>query len=54
MSCLVYKHGTFWFQIHVPNALVPRYGKFIRQNLQTSERSAVQPIALQLAGQWLS
>ena len=54
MSYLVQRHGAFWFQIRVPNPLAPRYGKFIRLNLQTTERAVAQPIALQLAGQWLA
>ena len=54
MSYLVQKHGTYWFQIHDPKQLVPRYGKYIRQCLQTSQRSIAQPIALQLAAQWLA
>lgn len=54
MPYLVQKHGSFWFQIHIPKALAARYGAFIRQNLQTTERSIAQPLALQLAGQWLA
>lgn len=54
MSYLVYHHGTFWFQIRVPKSLVPRYGTHIRQNLGLTERALVQPLAYQLASQWLS
>lgn len=54
MSYLCIRSGTFWFQIRVPNPLVPRYGKFVRQSLQTNNRSIAQPLALQLAGQWLA
>lgn len=54
MAYLIQKNGTYWFQIRVPNTLVPRYGAFIRYCLQTKELSVAQPIALQLAGQWLA
>ena len=50
MAYLVQKHGTYWFQIHVAKQLVAQYGQFIRLNLQTTERSLAQPLALQLAG----
>lgn len=54
MSYLCQRNGTFWFQIHVPKQLVNHYGQFVRQNLQTTERSVAQPLALQLAGHWLA
>ena len=53
MACLVNHHGTFWFQIAVPAPLVGRYGKLIRQNLQTGDRATAQLIAYQLASHWL-
>lgn len=54
MKYLTRRNGTLWFQLRVPQALVPRYGTIIRQCLQTAELSVAQPIALQLAGQWLA
>lgn len=54
MKYLTRRDGTLWFQIRVPNALVWRYGKMIRQCLRTSDLAIAQPIALQLAGHWLA
>lgn len=54
MKYLTRRKGTLWFQLRVPQVLVPHYGTIIRQCLQTAELSVAQPIALQLAGQWLS
>jgi len=54
MPFLISHHGTYWFQIRVPNCLNNRYGRFIRQNLQTSERALAQQLAYQLASTWLS
>lgn len=51
---LVLHHGAFWFQIRVPRALVARYGTLIRQNLQTTDIRTAQPLAYQLAAQWLT
>ncbi len=54
MAYLISHHGTFWFQIRVPAALVPHYGtRFVRQNLQINDRAPAQQLALQLASQWL-
>jgi len=54
MSFLSFHHGTFWFQIRVPNTLVGRYGRLVRQNLSTSDRGLAQQLGYTLAGQWLS
>ncbi|HEY9199653.1 MAG TPA: DUF6538 domain-containing protein [Gammaproteobacteria bacterium] len=54
MNYLTRREGTLWFQIRVPASLVPRYGTMIRQCLRTADLSIAQPIALQLAGQWLA
>jgi len=54
MPFLISHHGTYWFQIRVPNCLNNRYGRFIRQNLQTSERALAQQLAYQLASTWLN
>lgn len=54
MKYLTRRDGTLWFQIRVPNVLVWRYGSMIRQCLRTSDLAIAQPIALQLAGQWLA
>lgn len=54
MKYLTRRNGTLWFQLRVPQVLVPRYGTIIRQCLHTAELSIAQPIALQLAGQWLA
>lgn len=54
MRYLSRRDGTLWFQIRVPNALVWRYGSMIRQCLRTSDLAIAQPIALQLAGNWLA
>ena len=54
MKYLTRRDGTLWFQIRVPNVLVWRYGSMIRQCLRTSDLAIAQPIALQLAGNWLA
>lgn len=51
---LQFHHGSFWFQLKVPKALVARYGNVVRQNLQTGDRAVAQFQAYQMAGQWLS
>ncbi len=53
MSYLTFHHGAYWFQIRVPKPLSARYGKLIRQNLQTSDLSVAKPMALQLGAHWL-
>lgn len=53
MSYLTFHHGTYWFQIRVPQGSIPRHGRLIRLNLQTSDHAVAQPLALQLAGRWL-
>lgn len=53
MPYLVFHRGAYWFQIRVPQALTARYGRLIRQNLQTADPSVAKPLALQLGGQWL-
>ncbi len=54
MAYLVLHHEIFWFQIRVPAPLVDRYGRLIRQNLQTNNRAQAQQLAHQLAGHWLT
>jgi len=54
MAYLVSHNGRLWFQIRVPTALIGRYGRLIRTNLQTKDRAVAQPSALQMAGQWLT
>ncbi len=54
MAYLVQHHGTLWFQIRVPRPLAARYGRLVRQNLQTTDRAVAQMLAFQLAGQWLA
>ena len=54
MAYLVSHSGRLWFQIRVPTALIGRYGRLIRTNLQTKDRAVAQPLALQMAGQWLT
>lgn len=54
MSYFTYHHNTYWFQLRVPVPLVPRYGRLLRINLQTQERSVAQHQSFQLAGQWLA
>lgn len=51
---LQFHHGSFWFQLKVPKALIARYGNVVRQNLQTGDRAVAQFQAYQMAGQWLS
>lgn len=48
------RDGNIWFQIRVPTRLVPRYGTFIRTNLQTRDPSVARPLALRLASEWLA
>ena len=54
MSFLSLHHGTYWFQIRVPKTLVGRYGRLVRQNLSTSDRSLAQQLGYSLAGTWLA
>jgi len=54
MSYFTYHHNSYWFQLRVPVSLVSRYGRLLRINLQTQERSVAQHQSFQLAGQWLS
>lgn len=53
MPYLSSHHGSFWFQIRVPAALITLHGRSIRQNLQTTERAVAQQMAYQLASYWL-
>ena len=48
------RDGNIWFQIRVPSRLVPRYGTFIRTNLQTRDPSVARPLALRLVSEWLA
>lgn len=54
MTYLSLHHGSFYFQIRVPAALVAQFGPIIRVNLQTSDRGIARPIALRLASDWLA
>ncbi|MCC5857597.1 MAG: hypothetical protein JJT90_05545 [Ectothiorhodospiraceae bacterium] len=51
---LILHHGAYWFWIRVPKSLVPLYGTLIRQNLQTTDIRTAQPLAYQLAANWLT
>lgn len=53
MNYTICHHGTYWFQIRVPEELVPCYGRLIRQNLRTREPTEAKPLALKLASEWL-
>ncbi|MCC4118555.1 site-specific integrase [Aromatoleum toluclasticum] len=54
MSYLALHHGSYYFQIRVPAALVAQFGPIIRVNLQTADRGIARPIALRLASDWLA
>lgn len=54
MSYLAHHHGSYWFQLRVPAALVPRFSRFIRIHLQTQDRVTAQHQAYHLAGHWLA
>ncbi|NMG28083.1 site-specific integrase [Aromatoleum evansii] len=54
MSYLALHHGSYYFQIRVPAALVAQFGQIIRVNLQTADRGIARPIALRLASDWLA
>lgn len=53
MAYLFTRHGTYWFQISVPQPLRPVFGSLIRQNLQTTDRRVAQPLAYRLAAHWM-
>lgn len=46
-------HGTFWFQIRVPDMHQARYGQRVRTNLQTNDFAIAKVLALRLASEWL-
>ncbi len=54
MSYLTFHHNSYYFQIRVPAPLTERFGKVVRVNLQTADRTEARPIALRLASDWLS
>jgi Domain of unknown function (DUF6538) len=53
MSYLVQHPNTWCLQIRVPAVLSGRYGRLIRQDLQTPDRALAQQLAYQLAVAWL-
>ncbi|AYH43511.1 site-specific integrase [Azoarcus sp. DN11] len=54
MSYLALHHGSYYFQVRVPAALVAQFGSIIRVNLQTADRGIARPIALRLASDWFA
>ncbi|MBS0451309.1 MAG: hypothetical protein JSS14_08355 [Proteobacteria bacterium] len=51
---LITHHGTFWFQIRVPQSHQAALGQQrIRVCLQTNDVAVARPLALRLASEWL-
>lgn len=53
MPYLVFHHGRYYFQLRVPRSLTDRYGRLIRQNLQTADKAVAQQMACRLASDWI-